>query len=131
MCRPPGGCRPCSTFRTTARAWVGRRRGRSISSTSSFDPRGRSRLVAYRVEEGRERPCQLPRSLEFEELFEIGLRELLRAADVFGEDCADQLSLLAAELEDLLLDGALGDQLVVRDDLGLSDAVRAIRRLIF
>ena len=47
------------------------------------------------------------------------------------EDRADELALLSAELEDLLLDRALGDEPVGRDDLGLADAVRAVGRLVF
>src|SRR6202142_3021144 len=64
------------------------------------------------------------------EVFEISLCELLRAAEIFGEHCADELTLFLRELEDLLLDRTLGYQPIRRHHSGLPDAVRAIGRLI-
>src|SRR6478609_10544882 len=66
-----------------------------------------------------------------EEVFQIRLRELLGAAHVLAEHGAREIPLLAAELEDFLLDRALGDEAVRGDDLRLPDAVRAVRRLVF
>ena len=49
---------------------------------------------------------------------------------MLGEDRVDERALLGGELEELLLDRALGDELVDRDHAGLADAVRTVGGLV-
>src|SRR5690242_14170571 len=101
-------------------AWRALRRGARCDTVraAQLDQRGRPTTGAL--------PPGAPvgrLSVHREQLFQVGLGELLGAAGVLAEDRGDELTLLVLEQQDLLLDRAGSDEPVGGDHLRLPDAV--------
>lgn len=65
-----------------------------------------------------------------EQIFQIGLREILREA-LFAENVGNGLGFALLEVPDFFFDGAGSDQAVGVHRLGLADTMRAVDRLGF